>query len=69
MLIHSLARECIDKYCSKVKIAVIKNLIKNLIIFGGKYVPQSVRLLAGWGLETGFGKIQFEHAVSLTGLP
>ena len=38
-------RECKDKYCSKVKLAVLKNFI----IFGEKYVPQSVCLLAGWG--------------------
>ena len=49
---------------SKVKIAVLKNLL----IFGEKYLPQSVRLLeGGWGVETLFGRMPFEHAVSLSG--
>ena len=40
----------------KVKIAVLKNLL----IFGEKYLPQGIR-----GVETLFGQIPFEHAVSL----
>ena len=47
----------------KVKIAVLKNLL----IFGEKYLPQSVRLLEGGGVESLFGRIPFEHAVSLYG--
>ena len=47
----------------KVKIAVLKNLL----IFGEKYLPQSVRLLEGGGVETLFGRIPFEHASSLCG--
>ena len=47
----------------KVKIAVLKNLL----IFGKKYLPQSVRLLEGRGVEMVFGKMPFEHAVSLRG--
>ena len=46
----------------KVKIAVLKNLL----IFGEKYLPQSVRLLEG-GVETLFGRMPFEHALSLHG--
>ena len=39
---------------------------KNLPIFGKKYLPQSVRLLEGgrW-VETLFGRMPFEHALSL----
>ena len=47
----------------KVKIAVLKNLL----IFDEKYLPQSVRLLEGGGGETLSGSIPFEHAVSLSG--
>ena len=47
----------------KVKIAVLKNLL----IFGEKYLPQSGRLLEGGGVETLFGRIPFEHASSLCG--
>ena len=48
----------------KVKIAVLKNLL----IFGEKYLPQSVRLLEGGeGVETLFGRMPFEHAFSLHG--
>ena len=47
----------------KVKIAVLKNLL----IFGKKYLPQSVRLLEGGGVETLFGNMPFEHALSLSG--
>ena len=47
----------------KVKIAVLKNLL----IFNEKYLPQSVRLLEGGGVETLFGRIPFEHALSLCG--
>ena len=47
----------------KVKTAVLKNLL----IFGEKYLPQSVRLLEGQGVETLFGRMPFEHAVSLCG--
>ena len=47
----------------KVEIAVLKNLL----IFGEKYLPQSVRLLEGGGVETLFGRIPFEHASSLCG--
>ena len=47
----------------KVKIAVLKNLL----IFGKKYLPQSVRLLEGRGVETLFGRMPFEHALSLHG--
>ena len=47
----------------KVKISVLKNLL----IFGEKYLPQSVRLLEGGGVETLSGRIPFEHAVSLCG--
>ena len=47
----------------KVKIAVLKNLL----IFGEKYLPQSVRLLEGGGVESLFGRIPFEHASSLCG--
>ena len=47
----------------KVKIAVLKNLL----IFGEKYLPQSVRLLEGGGVETLFGRIPFEHGLSLPG--
>ena len=47
----------------KVKIAVLKNLL----IFGEKYLPQSVRLLEGGGVETLFGRMPFEHALSLHG--
>ena len=48
---------------SKVKIAVLKNLL----IFGEKYLPQSVRLLEGGGVETLFGRMPFEHGFSLHG--
>ena len=44
----------------EVKITVLKNLL----IFGEKYLPQSVRLLEGRGVETLFGRMLFEHAVS-----
>ena len=47
----------------KVKIAVLKNLL----IFGEKYLPQSVRLLEGGAAEMLFGRIPFEHALSLPG--
>ena len=47
----------------EVKIAVVKNLL----IFGEKYLPQSVRLLEGRGVETLFGSMPFEHAVFLHG--
>ena len=47
----------------KVKIAVLKNLP----IFGEKYLPQSVRLLKGGWVEMLFGRMPFEHAVSLHG--
>jgi len=47
----------------KVKIGVLKNLL----IFGEKDLPQSVRLLEGRGIETLFGRMPFEHAVSLCG--
>ena len=48
----------------KVKIAVLKNLL----IFDEKYLPQSVRLLeGGGGVETLFGRMPFEHALSLHG--
>ena len=47
----------------KVKIAVSKNLP----IFGEKYLPQSVRLLEGGGVETLSGRIPFEHAYFLRG--
>ena len=47
----------------KVKIAVLKNLL----IFGEKYLPQSLRLLEGGGVETLFGRMPFEHAFSLHG--
>ena len=46
----------------KVEIAVLKNWR----IFGEKYLPQSVRLLEG-GIEMLFGRIPYEHAVSLQG--
>ena len=45
----------------KVKIAVLKNLL----IFGEKYLPQNVRLLEGGVVETLFGRMPFEHALSL----
>ena len=48
----------------KVKVAVLKNLL----IFGEKYLSQSVRLLeGGLGVERLFGQIPFECAVSLLG--
>ena len=47
----------------KVKIAVLKNLL----IFDEKYLPQSVRLLEGGGVETLFGRIPFEHRSFLYG--
>ena len=47
----------------KVKIAVLKNLL----IFDEKYLPQSVRLLEGGGVETLFGRIPFEHRSFLHG--
>ena len=47
----------------KVKIAVLKNLL----IFGEKYLPQSVRLLEGGGVETLSGRMPFEHAFFLHG--
>ena len=47
----------------KVKIAVLKNLL----IFGEKYLPQSASLLEGRGVETLFGRMPFEHALSLPG--
>ena len=47
----------------KVKIAVLKNLL----IFGEKYLPQSVRLLEGGGVETLSGRMPFEHAFFLRG--
>ena len=47
----------------KVKIAVLKNLL----IFDEKYLPQSVRLLEGGGVETLFGRIPFEHRFFLHG--
>ena len=47
----------------KDKIAVLKNLL----IFGKKYLPQSVRLLEGGGVETLFGRIPFEHRSFLRG--
>ena len=47
-----------------VKIAVLKNLL----IFDEKYLPQSVRLLEGeGGVEMLFGRMPFEHAVFLLG--
>ena len=39
---------------------------RNLPIFGKKYMPQSVCLPEG-GIETLFGRIPFEHALSLYG--
>ena len=47
----------------KVKIAVLKNLL----IFGEKYLPQSVRLLEGGGVETLFGRIPLEHPLCFAG--
>ena len=47
---------------AKVKFAVLKKLL----IFGEKYLTQSVRLLEG-GVESLFGRILFEHALSLRG--
>ena len=47
----------------KVKIAVLKNLL----IFDEKSLPQSVRLLEGGGVETLFGRIPFEHRSFLHG--
>ena len=47
----------------KVKIAVLKNLL----IFGEKYLPQSVHLLEGGWVEMLFGRMPFEHAVSFRG--
>ena len=47
-----------------VKIAVLKNLL----IFGKKYLPESVPFAWGvGGVETLFGRMSFEHAVSLCG--
>ena len=52
---------------AKVNIAALKNLL----IFGDKYLPQSVCLLDGrkveFQLEMLFGRMPFEHAVSLRG--
>ena len=46
----------------EVKIAVLKNLL----IFGAKYLPKTVRLLEGGvGVEMLFGQIPFEHLKSL----
>ena len=45
-------------------------VLKNLLIFGEKYLLQSVRLLEGGGrggVETLFGRMPFEQAVSLPG--
>ena len=41
-------------------------VLKNLLIFGEKYLPQSVRLLEGGGVETLFGRIPFEHRFFFT---
>ena len=55
-----------------ISIPNVKNaVLKNLLIFGQKSLPQSVRLLEpqveGRGVEMLFGKMPFEHAVSLRG--
>ena len=38
-----------------------------MLIFGEKYLTQSIRLLEGGWVEILFGRIPFEHAVSLHG--
>ena len=51
-----------------ISIPKVKNaVLKDLVIFGQEYLPQSIRLLEGRGVEMLFGRMPFEHAVSLHG--
>ena len=54
-------------YCQNIHSQSQNRCLQNLPIFGEKYLPQSVRLLEGRGVETLFGRMPFEHAVSLSG--
>ena len=49
----------------KVKIAVLKNLL----IFGEKYLPQSVRLLEGGGLKRYLAEFRLNMHYPCVGLP
>ena len=49
----------------KVKIAVLKNLL----IFGEKYLPQSVRLLEGGGLKRYLAEFRLNMHHPCVGLP
>jgi len=49
----------------KVKIAVLKNLL----IFGEKYLPQSVRLLEGGGLKRYLAECRLNMHYPYMGLP
>jgi len=49
----------------KVKIAVLKNLL----IFGEKYLPQSVRLLEGGGLKRYLAEFRLNIDLFYMGLP
>ena len=51
-----------------ISIPKVKNaVLKNLLIFGEKYLPQSVRLLEGRGVEMLFGRMPVDYAISLCG--
>jgi len=50
---------------SKVKIAVLENLL----IFGEKYLPQSVRLLEGGGLKRYLAECRLNMHYPYMGLP
>merc|ERR1719285_1324188 len=65
---NTIKESCLTTAIVKISIPKVKiAVLKNLLIFGEKYLPQSVRLLEGWGVETLSGRIPFEHGVSLTG--
>jgi len=49
----------------KVKIAVLKNLL----IFGEKYLPQSIRLLEGGGLKRYLAECRLNMDLPYMGLP
>ena len=55
-----------QSYCQHIHSQIKNAVFKNLLIFGKKYLPQSVRLLEG-RVEMLFGRMPFEHAVSLRG--
>ena len=63
----AIRESCLTIVIVSISIPKVKNAVfKNLLIFSEKYLPQSVRLLEG-RVEMLFGRMPFEHAVSLHG--